>query len=264
MGEFESRANSQEDSNSIPDEKKGGEPKKKRRRAVRIKVKSLPMLIAIVAAIAAAGYLIPAVVLPLLLPPPENQHFSASALEEVVNINKLSTVDFYYSGIAEKHRQNDGAKSQRAVDFRIRYTANIRVSFNMSEISFGQPNEEAKTITVHLPEPLIEISGIDPSSISYLPEGRKNVELAEVISLCREDATREVREDVQVNERAYSNLEDTIKGLTLPIVGNEYTLVFVRPSDEGVDIESSESEEAGSDATESAMEEEVANDEAQN
>ena len=239
--------------------------KKKRKKGLKHALKKLPAVAISVAVIAAALYAIPTFIIPLITPAPENQYLSTSDLEEVVNINNLSTVNFFYSGIAVKYKQDPNTKSQKQkVDYRIKYTTDIRVTFDMSMISFSEPDEESKTITVYLPEPIIEISGIDADSIGYLPEGQTDLDLQVIINLCREDAVHEVSEDAQISERAYTNLEDTIRGLTLPIIGDEYTLVFVKmaegdsydqPTEDGDNIEAS---------NEDTTEEGEANNETQN
>ena len=183
--------------------------------------------------------LIPGVLVPMLEPAPKTRNVTESSLEKAVDINELSTLDYTYSGIAEKinsfaigdiHTPVGDLTSPEWVDFRVKYSANIRVEFDMSDIDFEIDNE-SRVITVLLPEIVLGTPHIDEKSFGFLPEG-KSADLADVIRLCRNDAKAEISQDTQIEERAYENLESTVTALTLPLIGDEYSLEFRHGSDD--------------------------------
>ena len=73
-------------------------------------------------------------------------YLTASQLTEIVNASKLSTAEYRYNGIADKC--NDKGEAE----YHVYYESTISASYDMSAITFDI-DEEAKTITPHLPEP---------------------------------------------------------------------------------------------------------------
>lgn len=49
--------------------------------------------------------------------------------------------------------------------------------------------------------------------------------MKDVIALCREDAANDVDKE-EIKEQAEASLKDTVKALTLPLLGDEYQLEF--------------------------------------
>lgn len=195
------------------------------------------MILAFIAVLVLLAVLIPGVFVPMLKPGSATRYVSKSSLERAVNINELSTLNYTYNGIAEKissfaigkiHTPVGDLTSPEWVDYRVKYSANIRVEFSMSGISF-KVDKHSKVITVLLPEMTLGTPQIDEESFDFLPEN-KTAGLAEVIKLCRDDASREIVQDAQLEERAYENLESTVRALTYPLIGDEYSLEFERPS----------------------------------
>lgn len=193
------------------------------------------VLLILAAIIVALVFLIPGVIVPTLKPAPKTHYISKTSLEKAVNINELSTLDYTYTGIAEKisslaigdiHTPVGDLTSPEWVDFRVKYSAEIRVEFDMSEIRF-EINRRSNIITAVLPKMKLGTPNIDANSFGFLPEG-KTADLADIIRLCSEDATNEIGQDAQLEEREYENLESTVSALTLPLIGDEYTLEFKR------------------------------------
>lgn len=108
-----------------------------------------------------------------------------------------------------------------AVD--IKYEAHIRASYTLSDIQFGI-NEEDKVVTAYLPEAQIGDPQLDSSKFGYLPESA-TADMKDVIALCREDAANDVDKE-EIKEQAGASLKDTVKALTLPLLGDEYQLEF--------------------------------------
>lgn len=150
----------------------------------------------------------------------ETRYLATSDLKSAVDIDSLSTIDYAYHGIAEKHGQ---FLWQDNVDYRVKYEAHIRASYTLSDIQFGI-NEEDKVVTAYLPEARIGDPQLDNSKFGFLPE-RVTADMKDAIALCREDAANDVDRD-EVKEQAEASLKDTVKALTLPLLGDEYQLEF--------------------------------------
>lgn len=159
-------------------------------------------------------------VLPWLVDNHETQYLATSDLKSAVDIDSLSTIDYTYHGIAEKHGK---FLWQDRVDYRVKYEAHIRASYTMSDIEFGI-NKEDKVVTAYLPEARIGDPQLDNSKFGYLPESA-TADMKDVIALCREDAANDV-DKKEIKEQAEASLKDTVKALTLPLLGDEYQLEF--------------------------------------
>lgn len=171
-----------------------------------------------VAAVIAVGFF--GFALPWMADNHETQYLATSDLKSAVDIDSLSTIDYTYHGIAEKHGK---FLWQDRVDYRVKYEAHIRASYTLSDIQFGI-NEEDKVVTAYLPEAQIGDPQLDNSKFGYLPESA-TADMKDVIALCREDAANDVDRE-EIKEQAEASLKDTVKALTLPLLGDEYQLEF--------------------------------------
>lgn len=159
-------------------------------------------------------------VLPWIADTHETRYLATSDLKSAVDIDSLSTIDYTYHGIAEKHGK---FLWQDRVDYRVKYEAHIRASYTLSDIQF-EINEEDKVVTAYLPEAQIGDPQLDNSEFGYLPES-STADIKDVIALCREDAANDVDKE-EIKEQAEAGLKDTVKALTLPLLGDEYQLEF--------------------------------------
>lgn len=160
---------------------------------------------------------------------------SEAALKDAVSISKLSTAEFTYNGIAEKTKDNGN------VEYYIYYEATAKSEADLGNAEF-MVDDEAKTVTVTLPSITIGSPVIDESAIEFLPKN-PNVQLREVIEVCKQDVQRELETTSRVREVAERNLRDTLDALLKPIVGSEgYALVWESVSsadqEEGTDEDS--------------------------
>lgn len=136
-------------------------------------------------------------------------YLTASQLTEIVNASKLSTAEYRYNGIADKC--NDKGEAE----YHVYYESTISASYDMSAITFDI-DEEAKTITPHLPEPEIGDSSIDTTTLDYLPENPK-ANLKDVISICKADALAEVASAGGILYTANQNMRRTMDALLVPV-----------------------------------------------
>lgn len=173
------------------------------------------LAVLVVAAVIVFGF-----ALPWMTDNHETQYLATSDFKSAVDIDSLSTIDYTYHGIAEKHGK---FLWQDRVDYRVKYEAHIRASYTLSDIQFGI-NEEDKVVTAYLPEAQIGDPQLDYSKFGYLPESA-TADMKDVIALCREDAANEVDKE-EIKEQAEASLKDTVKALTLPLLGDECQLEF--------------------------------------
>lgn len=170
--------------------------------------------------------------LPWIADDHETQYLTTSDLKSAVDIDSLSTIDYTYHGIAEKHGQFLWLDR---VDYRVKYEAHIRASYTMSDIQFTI-NEEDKVVTAYLPEAQIGDPQLDNSKFGYLPENA-TANMKDVLALCREDATSDVDKE-EIRGQAEESLKDTVKALTLPLLVDEYQLEFKPITDYNEEVDS--------------------------
>lgn len=159
---------------------------------------------------------------------------SKASLKEAVSISKLSTAEFTYNGIAEKTDESGN------VSYYIYYEASAKSGVNMDEIDFDI-DDANKAITVILPQINVNSPVIDESKIDYLPSN-PNVNLREVLELCKADMQQEIEANPNVRNTAEENLKSTLEALLMPILGSDgYSLKWQNSNDvdEGVNYEDS-------------------------
>ena len=181
---------------------------------------STKVKIALVAVIVVALVGFFRVVLPWITDNHETQYLTTSDLKSAVDIDSLSTVDYTYHGIVEKHGR---FLWMDRVDYRVKYEAHIRASYTMSDIQFDI-DEEHKAVTAYLPKAQVGEPQLDNSKFGYLPENAI-ADMKDVLSLCRIDAADEV-DKKEIKKQADASLRDTVKALTLPLIEDEYELDF--------------------------------------
>lgn len=187
----------------------------------------------IIVAIALVAIVVVGVALPLALDNEETQYLAESNLKEVVDIENLSTISYTYCGIAEKSEQFLWMET----GYRVRYEAHIRAHFDMSAIEFAI-DQESKLVTAYLPNAEIGTPVLDETEFGYLPESA-SANMKDVLALCKEDAANEINTD-EINRQAIRSLQDVVKALTMPLLGDDWQLEFKSLSEystEGVEDE---------------------------
>lgn len=187
-------------------------------KTIPAKVKIAIGIVIVAAAIVIAGF-----VVPYFLNQHENEYFAESDLKAAVDIDNLSAVDYAYHGIAEKHKQRFGAFGDDLVSYRVKYMAHVRASYKLSDIEFAIDNDN-KVVTAYLPKATIGEPQLDQNEFGYLPSNTK-ADIKDVIALCREDAANDV-DKKEIQKEADASLQNTVTALTLPMLGDSYTLEF--------------------------------------
>lgn len=200
--------------------KKQRQESRETRRSILRENSQVPSIVkmAVPVALAAVVVLIVCVVLPLCLDNQDNQILTASDLKSVVNVDDLSTIEYTYHGIAEKH---SSFLWLDRIDYRVKYTARIRVSYSLSSIEF-EINDTDKAITAYLPEATIGEPNV--SDFGYLPENAI-ADIPDVIALCQEDAISDLDYE-ELEKEGNAGLQNAVRALTLPLIGKDYKLDF--------------------------------------
>ncbi len=160
---------------------------------------------------------------------------SEASLKKTVEVSKLSTAEFSYNGIAEKTDENGN------VSYYVYYEATADAGINMEDIQF-KVDQAQKIITVTLPDITVDNPVIDESKMEYLPHDA-NIDLKEVLEICKADVQREISESTNIKEIAIGNMKSTLEALMLPLIGDEgYTIYW---EDAGTSDEANSVNESG-------------------
>ena len=136
---------------------------------------------------------------------------TSSQLQEAIDISELSTAEFVYNGIVEKYDEE-----KQKIECQIAYDARVKVGIDMKQVTF-EIDEDNKTVTPVLPDISVNIASIDPESLSYIPKN-PNMELDEIVKLCKADAIEEANNTPKLYETAEENLRTTIEALLIPLL----------------------------------------------
>ncbi len=180
------------------------------------KVAKIGLLIALVVLV----LVVFGIVLPILMDDDETQYLSETTLKDAVNIENLAAIDYTYKGIAEKESQ---FLWMDTVDYRVKYESHIRANYNMSAIEFSL-DETNKTATAYIPEPEISSPVLDETKFGYLPE-KATADMKDILALCKEDAAKDLNVD-EMRLEASESLQNIITALTMPLLGDGWSLEF--------------------------------------
>lgn len=146
-------------------------------------------------------------------------YFTSSELAGIVNVSKLSTAEYRYNGIAAKYNDNGD------IEYHVYYESTVSATYDMGDIDFTIDNEK-RTITPILPDPIIGDPSIDSTSLDYLPKA-PNANLRDVITICKEDALAEVEQAGGILYTARQNMKRTIEALLTPLMESSgYTIIW--------------------------------------
>lgn len=173
-----------------------------------------------IVAIAVLTVFIFGVALPLALDNDETQYLASSTLKSAVDIGDLEVVDYTYTGIAEKMGQFLWAEN---VEYRVKYEAHVRASYDMSAIEF-RVDDESKLVTVLLPEVEISEPVLDETKFSYLPENA-TADVRDVLALCKEDVANELDSE-GLRAEALESVRETVEALTKPLLDDDWRIEF--------------------------------------
>ena len=129
-----------------------------------------------------------------------------STLMDAIDITELSTSQFTYNGIAKIYN-DDSSK----VKCHVRYSAKVKAGIDMNDVDFEIDNNN-KTVKPILPSIKITTNLVEEESLSFIPPKVK-IELKEVLTSCKKDATQEANKSEELAESAKENLKSIIEAL---------------------------------------------------
>ena len=148
-------------------------------------------------------------------------YVTSTQLKKAVNIENLSSAEFVYNGIAEKHKDNSDE-----IEYRVAYEATVKVGVKMSDIDFDI-DQSNKVIVPRLPEIAVNSVAVDVNSLSYMPKNPDRG-MKEVLDLCEADAKNEANNSDKFYRTAEDNMKSVVEALTLPLVkGEGYSIAWV-------------------------------------
>lgn len=197
-------------------------PREEERETGKTLLRRVPFKIKLVGVLALALFAVVmfGVVLPLVLDSDETQYISDATLKSAVDIGNLEVVDCTYKGIAEKTSQFLWAEN---VDYRVKYEAHVRASYDMSAIEFNVDNDR-RVVTVILPEVEIASPVIDETKFGYLPENA-TADVRDVLVLCKEDVANEFVDD-EIRVEALESVRETVEALMSPLLDDAWSVEF--------------------------------------
>lgn len=192
-----------------------------------MKLKSKPLHNAVAAAGLALVLILCAVVGIGLSAPDDSgaEVVTASTLSKIIEISDLSTYRTMYNGVAQAMDE----KSPDKVDYYVAYEATVEAGIDFSQVQVAVDNE-AKTVTITLPQASITDVLVDSASLDYIFVDKKS-ETATVseqaLKLCQADVEQETATQEGILDLAQQNARNVVEALTRPLLDQsnpDYTL----------------------------------------
>lgn len=170
---------------------------------------------------ASAGVIIVVIILIVLLltitnKKEEKEIITQSTLEKIVNVSELSTYEVIYNGVAKVMNETKPEK----VDYYVSYESKVKAGIDFEQIEINVDNE-AKKISVTLPEIKITDVNVDITTLDYIFENEKantSTVSQEAYKACIEDVTNESASKNAIYKLAEKNAENMIEALISPFV----------------------------------------------
>ena len=142
---------------------------------------------------------------------------TSAQLQNAINVQELSTAEFTYNGVA--------VYVKNGKEIYIKYASRVKAGIDLKDVAFTVLPEEKK-IEITLPEIKINDVIIDTSFIDYIPSN-PDLELKEVIKVCKDDVrTRAIADDMFL-ETASNNLKAMMSAVIRPLIADrQYEIVF--------------------------------------
>lgn len=147
-----------------------------------------------------------------------------SDLINTKEIATLSVSEFVYNGIAQRLKANGEP------DYNVLYRSTVKVSVDADKLNYTV-DEENKTVTFLFPKLTIENPQVDIGSVSLIPD-RSDLYMADVIKLCREDASAEAKKSDKLLTSAKDNIKSIMEAWYSPVLEG-YTFQYVFDAAEG-------------------------------
>lgn len=139
-----------------------------------------------------------------------------SELKKIINISELSTFQAVYNGIANVMNE----KKSDQVDYYVSYEAKIYAGFDLDKVKIIK-DEEAKKITVTIPEIKITDVVVDIASLDYMFQNNKantNTVSEQAYKACIADVTSESKKESRIYDLAKQNAKNIMEALISPFI----------------------------------------------
>lgn len=146
----------------------------------------------------------------------EAQIISQARLERIINVSELSTFETIYNGIAQVMSKENPDQT----DYYVYYESRVKAGIDFTQVDV-QVDDQAKKITVKMPEIEITDVNVDIASLEYIFENKKaNTPTVsqEAYKACQADVLNEVANEPDIYELAEQNAEKIISALVRPFV----------------------------------------------
>ena len=193
-----------------------GAPSKPKRK--RLLVPAIVLVVVVVVAVLAVGLFLPGQASKLQ----KENYVTSAMLEKAIAVDRLSTAEFVYNGIAEHYREEGEEhnplfiwESDDPVNYRVCYKATVKAGIDMKDVRFSVDND-AKTVEAVLPEISLSCT-VDPNDMQFIPEN-SDANIRTAFQICEQDVENEARNTEKLYELARENLRSTIEALTQPVL----------------------------------------------
>ena len=146
----------------------------------------------------------------------EMEVITKTTLEKIVNVSELSTYEVIYNGVAKVMNE----KKPEKVDYYVAYEAKVKAGIDFEQIDIAV-DDEAKKISVTLPEVKITDTEVKAESLEYIFENDKaNTETVsqQAYKECKKDVENECASKDAIYELAKQNGKNVVEALISPFV----------------------------------------------
>ncbi len=149
---------------------------------------------------------------------------SKSSLQEILEINELSTVSYIYNATATKYT-DDGSK----VKYYVAYEGEVKAGIDFTKIDFDI-NEDEKIIRITVPAVDVQETSINMGTLDFIfVKDKYNTEniSQEAYKLCLTDLAERAEEEALLHEMARANAISAVEALFKPwimTVDDTYTI----------------------------------------
>lgn len=148
---------------------------------------------------------------------------SESTLQEVIEINELSTVDYTYNAITKKVDKNNNPM------YYVAYEGTVTAGIDFNKIEF-EVDEKEKKVIITLPEIEIHSTKVEMGTLEYIfTKNKYETEdiTQEAYKLCKDDLKTRIESESELYNTARENAISSVEALFNPwidTVDDEYTV----------------------------------------
>lgn len=141
-----------------------------------------------------------------------------SSLEKIIEINKLSTIEYTYNAIVTKYKDDEVKDGN--VEYYVSYKGKVTAGIDFNEVGIDV-DYKFKKIFIKLPEVEMHDTSVDMGTLDYILE--KNVSEKDSISqeaykLCKKDLKERAAKETELINNAKENAKSAIEALIKPWV----------------------------------------------